>query len=38
MDSVTTTTKIGIAMINSVIKGFDKKHLENIDINKLAEE
>lgn len=34
--SITTTTKVGIAMINSVIHPFDKVHLENNDINELA--
>ena len=36
MSSVTTSVKIGDAMINSVCKGFEKKHLENQDINTLA--
>lgn len=34
--NITTTTKIGHAMINSVTNGSELKHLENIDINKLA--
>lgn len=34
--SITTTTKIGVAMIKSVTKGFDLKHLENQDINRLS--
>ncbi len=37
LSSITTTTKIGVAMIKSVTKGFDLKHLENQDINKLSE-
>ena len=36
MNSVTTSVKIGEAMINSVLGGQDKKHLENKDINSLA--
>ena len=36
LQSITTTTKIGLAMINSVTKGFELKHLENKDINKLS--
>lgn len=34
--NVTTTTKIGLAMINSVLYGSKKTHLENRDINRLA--
>jgi nucleoside-diphosphate-sugar epimerase len=34
--NITTTTKIGHAMINSLSKPQKLKHLENIDINKLA--
>lgn len=34
--NITTTTKLGQAMINSVLSPIKKKHLENIDINKLA--
>lgn len=37
MNSITTSVKIGRAMINSALIGFDKKHLENADINKLAQ-
>lgn len=38
MNSVTTTTKIGQAMINSLIKPkYDSDHLENKLINKMAE-
>ncbi len=33
----TTTVKIGKAMIATVIKGYEKKHLENNDINQIAE-
>ena len=36
MNSVTTSVKLGDAMINSVCKGSEKKHLENQDINTLA--
>ena len=36
MENVTTTTKIGKAMIHSVLVGADLKHLENKDINQLA--
>lgn len=36
MSSITTTTKLGKAMINTVLKGYNKKHLENIDINKIS--
>ena len=34
--NITTTTKFGLAMINSLISPIDLKHLENIDINQLA--
>ena len=34
--NITTTTKFGRAMINSLISPIDLKHLENIDINQLA--
>ena len=34
---ITNTVKVGKAMINSVKYGFAKKHLENRDINQLAE-
>ena len=34
--NITTTTKFGLAMINSLILPIDLKHLENIDINQLA--
>ncbi len=37
MKNITTTTKLGKAMINSVLYPIDLKHLENIDINKLSE-
>lgn len=37
MKSVTTTTKVGNAMINASIFGYKSKHLENLDINLLAE-
>ena len=36
LKSVTTSTNVGLAMIKSVIYGYSKKHLENIDINILA--
>lgn len=38
MKNVTTTTKLGVAMINSVLTGSKLKHLENADINALAKE
>ena len=34
--SMTDTDRVGKAMINSVTKGYDKTHLDNKDINKLA--
>ena len=34
--SITTSSKLGVAMINSVLQGFDKKYLENTEINQLA--
>jgi hypothetical protein len=34
--SITTSSKLGQAMINSVLKGYPIKHLENTDINILA--
>jgi len=34
--SVTTSTRVGQAMINSVLKGYNKQHLNNVDINALA--
>lgn len=34
--NITTTTKFGLAMINSLISPINLKHLENIDINQLA--
>lgn len=34
---VTTSIKVGKAMIATVIKGYRKKHLENKDINQIAE-
>ena len=37
LSGITTTTKIGLAMINSVMHGSDLKHLENRDINLLSE-
>ena len=37
MNSVTTSVKIGKAMINSVLKESGLKRLENKDINALAE-
>lgn len=36
MKSVTTSTRLGKAMINLTLKGYEKKHIENIDINILA--
>lgn len=36
MSSITTSSRLGQAMINSVLKGYEKKHLENVDINALA--
>jgi nucleoside-diphosphate-sugar epimerase len=36
MDSITTSSRVGQAMINSVLHGYVKKHLENTDINSLA--
>jgi nucleoside-diphosphate-sugar epimerase len=36
MDSMTTTTRIGRAMINSIFHSQELKHLENPDINTLA--
>jgi nucleoside-diphosphate-sugar epimerase len=36
MKSVTTSTRLGQAMINAVLKGYNKQHLENEDINRLA--
>lgn len=35
---VTNTDNVGKAMIKASLQGYDKKHLENVDINKLAEE
>jgi hypothetical protein len=37
MYSITTSSRIGQAMINSVLKGYDQQYLENTDINILAE-
>jgi nucleoside-diphosphate-sugar epimerase len=34
--NITTTTKLGVAMINTVLKPTDLKHLENVDINRYA--
>ncbi|MDB4534280.1 epimerase, partial [Vicingaceae bacterium] len=36
MKSITTSTRLGQAMINSILNGYSKKHLENYDINLLA--
>lgn len=36
LKSVTTSSRLGQAMINSVLKGYEKEHLENTDINILA--
>jgi hypothetical protein len=36
MKSVTTSSRLGQAMINAVLKGSNKLHLENEDINLLA--
>lgn len=36
MKLVTTSTRLGKAMINLTLKGYEKKHIENIDINILA--
>jgi hypothetical protein len=35
-NGITDTTKVGKAMINAVMRGYDKKHLETRDINRLA--
>jgi hypothetical protein len=35
--SITNTDRVGKAMINSVTIGYDKTHLDNKDINQLAE-
>jgi uncharacterized protein YbjT (DUF2867 family) len=35
--SITNTERVGKAMINSVTKGYNKTHLDNHDINKLAQ-
>ncbi len=34
--NITTTSKLGVAMINTVLKPTDLKHLENVDINRYA--
>jgi hypothetical protein len=34
--SITTSSRFGKAMINSVLNGYGNKHLENVDINLLA--
>ena len=34
--NITTTTRLGVAMIHSVLKPITLKHLENVDINHLA--
>ena len=34
--NITTTTRLGLAMIHSVLKPVTLKHLENVDINHLA--
>jgi len=36
MNSITTSSRVGQAMINSVLKGYKQKHLENAEINNLA--
>ncbi len=36
MRSITTSTKVGKAMINSILRGYKKKYLKNRDINRLA--
>ena len=36
MKNITTSSRLGQAMINSVLTGYDKKYLENADINALA--
>ena len=36
MDSITTSSRLGLAMINSVLHPQENKFLENTDINKLA--
>jgi nucleoside-diphosphate-sugar epimerase len=36
MNSITTSSRVGQAMINSVLKGYEKQHIENKDINVLA--
>jgi len=36
MNSITTSSRLGQAMINSLLKGSEKKFLENQDINLLA--
>ena len=36
MSSITISSRVGQAMINSVLKGYKKTHLENADINELA--
>jgi nucleoside-diphosphate-sugar epimerase len=35
-NSVTTTTNVGMAMINTLIRDYSLKHLENSDINEIA--
>jgi len=35
-DHITNTTRVGKAMINAMFLGYDKKHLDNSDINLLA--
>lgn len=35
--NITTTSKLGVAMINTVLKPTYLKHLENVDINRYAE-
>jgi hypothetical protein len=35
-NSITTSSRVGQAMINTVLKGSNKTHLENADINELA--
>lgn len=36
LKNITSTTQVGLAMINTLVKPFDKKHLENVAINVLA--
>jgi len=34
--NITTTTKVGLAMINTLTNSSENKHLENRDINEMA--